>query len=357
MNNGNGWVREASDDGGWEEGQRLHNPDEAWNTCAHIMSCVPEEHACPPRQQQQPVSVRGWEERLSQEHCRDMLPMAMGYIGARRTNLDRGWWVQAWLEFPKKVLSRPKRSPPTMELYLAYTFVNGSDPPFLRFPTPHHIQSAKRLDIMDPTIPPIISRSTVWLVENLWNALWGPSYPGTPLTHHIQHPSENGFPQRGDPADRNHCSEKVRILKMDSPEGETPQTETTAWKKSESWKWIPPKGETPQTEIDVRKKYESWKWIPQKGDPRDRNNCSKVCILNMGVGNHYIQGTDAVCDGSVSMIASTHSLIGCWNHHNRQLLLTTGGGSYQASWNTVSKIIQQWWHIVARICVYIYIYI
>jgi len=37
--------------------------------------------------------------------------------------------------------------------------------------------------------------------------------------------SAHGFPRRGDPADRKNCSEEVRILKIQSPEGETPQAE------------------------------------------------------------------------------------------------------------------------------------
>jgi len=71
--------------------------------------------------------------------------------------------------------------------------------------------------------------------------------PQTETTPQAGQDSENGLPRRGDPADRKNSSNKsgfsncippkgrprrqnepfrkVRILKMDSPEGETPQAE------------------------------------------------------------------------------------------------------------------------------------
>ena len=48
--------------------------------------------------------------------------------------------------------------------------------------------------------------------------------PQTEITVQQKQDSENGFPQGGDPVDR-QLFNKVRILKVDSPEGETPHTE------------------------------------------------------------------------------------------------------------------------------------
>ena len=63
----------------------------------------------------------------------------------------------------------------------------------------------------------------------------------------IAHPSYQGTMDAGDAN-----ATKVRMLKMDSP-----------------------KGETPQTEINVQKHQDSEIGFPQRGDPGDRNNSSE----------------------------------------------------------------------------------
>ena len=74
---------------------------------------------------------------------------------------------------------------------------------------------------------------------------------------------------------------KVRILKMNSPEGETPRTERTA-NKVRILKRNCPEGETPQTEGTVRKSQDSENEVTKNGDVTDRKNCStQIRIVKM----------------------------------------------------------------------------
>ena len=71
---------------------------------------------------------------------------------------------------------------------------------------------------------------------------------------------------------KGHPTIKVRILKMDSPKGKTPQTEITRKKHQNAENGFPPKGRPRRQKELFNKSQNPENGFPRRGDPTDRKS-------------------------------------------------------------------------------------